>query len=103
VLAINRRAPGAQSERTASSRRGKDGQTILFAAEQRAHFRVVLDQIGFYDALRDLVPLGVASRTPSVLVVRAGVTCRTELRGIHRLREEDPGRVRIGHPARVGR
>ncbi|MBM3359614.1 MAG: hypothetical protein FJY54_18070 [Betaproteobacteria bacterium] len=50
----------------------KDGHTILFAQNSALTFRAVLDpQSVAYDALRDLVPLGMTSRSPSVLVVRS--------------------------------
>src|SRR3982074_118164 len=50
----------------------KDGHTILFAQNSALTFRAVLDpQSASYNALRDLVPLGIASRTATVLVARA--------------------------------
>jgi len=71
VLSINR--PGAAGAVGTNSvvQVRKGGPTILFAQNSALTFRAVLDpQSATYDALRDLVPLGTASRTPSLLVVR---------------------------------
>jgi len=100
VLLTNR--PGAGGAIGASSviQAKKDGQTILFAPNSALTFRVVVEpQSVSYDPLRDLVPLGVASRTPSVLVVRTGtdVPYRSFAEFIDYARK-NPGRVRIGHP-----
>ena len=89
VLAINR--PGAGGAVAAASvvQAKKDGQTILFAQNSALTFRVVLDpQSASYDPRRDLVPLGIASRTPSVLV-GAQRRALQKLRGACRLREEE--------------
>ena len=63
VLAINRpRGGGTVGANTVVQAR-KDGYTILFAQNSALTFRAVLDpQSVSYDALRDLVPLGIASR-----------------------------------------
>ena len=100
VLAINRPGAGGAIGANSVVQARKDGQTILFAQNSALTFRVVLDPHSVpYDALRDLVPLGVASRTPSVLVVRSGsdVPYRSFAEFIDYSRK-NPGRVRIGHP-----
>jgi tripartite-type tricarboxylate transporter receptor subunit TctC len=98
VLAVNR--PGAGGAVGASSvvLARKDGHTILFAQNSALTFRAVLDpQSATYDALRDLVPLGTASRTPSILVVRGDAPFRTFSELIEHAKK-NPGQVRIGHP-----
>ena len=98
VLAINR--PGAGGAVAAASvvQAKKDGQTILFAQNSALTFRVVLDpQSVKYDALRDLVPLGVTSRTPSVLVVRSDAPYKSFAELID-YAKKNPGQARIGHP-----
>lgn len=98
VLAINR--PGAGGVVGASSvvQARKDGQTILFAQNSALTFRAVLDsQTVSYDALRDLVPLGIASRTPSVLVVRSDAPYKSFAQLID-YSKKSPGKARIGHP-----
>jgi tripartite-type tricarboxylate transporter receptor subunit TctC len=98
VLPVNR--PGAGGAVGASSvvLARKDGHTILFAQNSALTFRAVLEpQSVTYDALRDLVPLGTASRTPSILVVRGDAPFRTFSELIEHAKK-NPGQVRIGHP-----
>ena len=76
----------------------KDGHTILFAQNSALTFRPVLEPLSVsYDTARDLVPLGISSRTPSVLVVRGDAPYRTLAELIEHAKKY-PGSVRIGHP-----
>jgi len=98
VLAINR--PGAGGAVGAGSvvLAKRDGHTILFAQNSALTFRAVLDApSATYDSLRDLVPLGTASRTPSILVVRGDAPFRTFAELVEHAKK-NPGQVRIGHP-----
>jgi tripartite-type tricarboxylate transporter receptor subunit TctC len=98
VIPVNR--PGAGGAVAASSvvQAKKDGQTLLFAQNSALTFRVVLEpQSVSYDPLRDLVPLGVSSRTPSVLVVRSDAPYKT-FGELVDYAKKNPGQVRIGHP-----
>jgi tripartite-type tricarboxylate transporter receptor subunit TctC len=98
VIAVNR--PGAGGALAASSvvQAKKDGQTLLFAQNSALTFRVVLDpKSATYDPLRDLLPLGVASRTPSVLVVRSDAPYKSFAELVD-YAKKNPGQVRIGHP-----
>jgi len=98
VVVINR--PGAGGALGANSvvHARKDGHMVLFAQNSALTFRPALDpQSVAYDALRDLVPLGIASRTPSVLVVRGDAPYRNLAELIEYSRKK-PGQVRIGHP-----
>jgi tripartite-type tricarboxylate transporter receptor subunit TctC len=58
---------------------------------------VIEPQSAAYDTVRDLVPLGISSRTPSVLVVRSDAPYRTLAELIEHAKRE-PGSVRVGHP-----
>jgi tripartite-type tricarboxylate transporter receptor subunit TctC len=50
----------------------KDGHTILLTNNAALVFRAVLDpKVATYDPLKDLTPLGLAMRSPSILVVGA--------------------------------
>src|SRR5258706_14105943 len=72
VLSINRPGAGGLIGTNGVVQARKDGHTILFAQNSALSFRAVLDpQSVTYDVLRDLVPLGTASRTPTILVVRS--------------------------------
>ncbi len=60
VLSINRPGAGGAVGAHSVVQAKKDGQTILFAQNSALTFRAVLDpQAVSYDALRDLVPLGI--------------------------------------------
>ena len=98
VLTVNR--PGAGGALGANSvvQARKDGHTLLFAQNSALTFRAVLDpQSVTYDALRDLAPLGIASRTPSVLVVRGDAPYRNFAEWIETSKKK-PGQMRVGHP-----
>ena len=98
VLAINRPGAGGAVGANSVVQARKDGHTILFAQNGALTFRAVLDpQSVTYDALRDLVPLGIASRTPSVLVVRSDAPYRNFAELIE-YSKKNPGQVRVGHP-----
>jgi tripartite-type tricarboxylate transporter receptor subunit TctC len=98
VVSINRPGAGGAGGTNGVVQARKDGHTILFAQNSALTFRAVLDpQSVTYDALRDLVPLGTASRTPSILVVRSDAPYRNFSQLIE-YSKKNPGRVRIGHP-----
>jgi tripartite-type tricarboxylate transporter receptor subunit TctC len=98
VIVVNR--PGAGGAVAASSvvQAKKDGQTLLFAQNSALTFRVVLEpQSASYDPLRDLTPLGVSSRTPSVLAVRSDAPYKNFAELVE-YAKKNPGQMRIGHP-----
>jgi tripartite-type tricarboxylate transporter receptor subunit TctC len=98
VLSINRPGAGGTVGTNGVVHARKDGHTILFAQNSALTFRAVLDpQSVTYDALRDLVPLGIASRTPLILVVRSDAPYRNFAELIDYSKKK-PGQVRIGHP-----
>ncbi len=98
VLSINRPGAGGVVGTNGVVQARKDGHTILFAQNGALTFRAVLDpQSVTYDVLRDLVPLGTASRTPTILVVRSNAPYRTFAELIE-YSKKNPGRARIGHP-----
>ena len=98
VLAINRPGAGGAVGTNSVVQARKDGHTILFAQNGALTFRAVLDpQSVTYDALRDLVPLGIASRTPSILTVRSDAPYRTFAELIE-YSKKNASPVRMGHP-----
>ena len=98
VVVINRPGAGGAVGTNNVVQARKDGHTILFAQNSALTLRAVLDpQSVTYDPLRDLVPLGVASRTPSVLVVRSDAPYRNFAELIEHAKK-NPGQVRLGHP-----
>ena len=98
VAVINRPGAGGAVGTNSVVQAKRDGHTVLFAQNSALTIRAVLDpQSVSYDALRDLVPLGIASRTPSLLVVRSDAPYRTFAELIEYSKKK-PGSVRIGHP-----
>jgi tripartite-type tricarboxylate transporter receptor subunit TctC len=98
VVAINRPGAGGAVAAASVAQAKKDGQTLLFAQNSALTFRVVLDPQGAnYDPLRDLVPLGLTSRTPTMLVVRSDAPYKTFAELVD-YAKKNPGKVRIGHP-----
>jgi tripartite-type tricarboxylate transporter receptor subunit TctC len=98
VAVTNRPGAGGALGTNAVVQAKKDGQTILFAQNSALTFRPVIEpQSVSYDTGRDLLPLGISSRTPSVLAVRSEAPYRTLAELLEHARK-DPGSVRIGHP-----
>jgi tripartite-type tricarboxylate transporter receptor subunit TctC len=98
VLVVNRPGSGGTIGANVVVQSAKNGQTILFAQNSALTLRPVLDPRSVpYDPLRDLVPLAIASRTPSVLVVRSDAPYKS-LAELIEYAKKRPGQVRIGHP-----
>ena len=98
VLVVNRPGAGGVVGAAAVAQARKDGQTILFAQNSALTFRPALEpQAVSYDAQKDLAPLGITSRTPSVLVVRSDAPYRSFAELVEFARK-NPGQVRVGHP-----
>ncbi len=98
VLAVNRPGAGGAVGAASVVQAKKDGQTILFAQNSALTFRPAVDpQSVSYDVQKDLVPLGISSRTPSVLVVRSDAPYRSFAELID-FAKKNPGQVRVGHP-----
>ncbi|MEO6407808.1 MAG: tripartite tricarboxylate transporter substrate binding protein [Burkholderiaceae bacterium] len=98
VVVTNRPGAGGALGTNTVVQSKKDGQTILFAPNSALTFRPVIEpQAVSYDTARDLLPLGISSRTPSMLVVRSDAVYGTLAELIEHAKKE-PGSVRIGHP-----
>jgi tripartite-type tricarboxylate transporter receptor subunit TctC len=76
----------------------KDGYTLLFTQSAALTIRRVLEpQAANYDPARDLAPLGITTRTPSILVVRKDALFHNFQELIAQAKKA-PGSVRIGTP-----
>jgi tripartite-type tricarboxylate transporter receptor subunit TctC len=76
----------------------KDGYTILFTQNSALTIRRVLEpQAANYDPHKDLVPLGITTRSPSILVVRKDAPYNTFQEMIAHAKKA-PGSIRIGNP-----
>ena len=96
VVAVNRPGAGGSLAVDSVVRAGKDGYTILLSQNGALTFRRVLEpQAVSYDPARNLTPLGLAIRTPSVLAVQGESPFRTFAEMIDYARK-NPGKLRIG-------
>lgn len=98
VLVVNR--PGAGGALGADSvvKANKDGYTIGFTMNAALTFRRVLDpQTATYDPMKDITPLGLAMRTPSIVAVRSDLPYRN-FAELVAYAKANPGKVRIGTP-----
>lgn len=98
VLPVNRPGAGGAVGAASVAQAPKNGQTILFAQNGALTFRPAVEPASVsYDAQKDFVPLGISSRTPSVLVVRSDAPYKTFAELVDFARKH-PGQVRVGHP-----
>lgn len=75
----------------------KDGYTLLFTQNSPLTIRRVLEPAAAsYDPLRELTPLAITTRTPSVLVVRKEAPFDT-FQEMVAYAKKNPGKVRIGN------
>jgi tripartite-type tricarboxylate transporter receptor subunit TctC len=96
VLVSNRPGAGGAIGVQAVIAAKKDGSTILFAQNGVLTIRRVLEpQAASFDPLRDLTPLGLTTRTPSILVVRSESPFHNFQQFIAQAKKA-PGSVRIG-------
>ena len=82
----------------------KDGYTILFTQNSPLTIRRVLEPAtANYDPLKELTPLAITTRTPSVLVVRKDAPYQS-FQQLVAYAKRNPGRIRIGNagPASSG-
>ncbi len=104
ITVVNR--PGAGGSLGAQSviRAPKDGYTMLYAQNGPLTIRRVIDpQSANYDPLVDLTPLGLTTRSPSVLVVRKDAPFKT-LKEMIAYAPKAPNGLRVGNagPGSVG-
>jgi len=98
MLIVNR--PGAGGALGADSvvKANKDGYTIGFTMNAALTFRRVLDpQTATYDPMRDITPLGLAMRTPSIVAVRSDLPYKS-FAELVAYAKANPGKIRIGTP-----
>jgi len=75
----------------------KDGYTVLFTQNSPLTIRRVLEpQAAAYDPLRELTPLAITTRTPSVLVVNKDAPFDS-FQAMVAYAKKNPGKVRIGN------
>jgi tripartite-type tricarboxylate transporter receptor subunit TctC len=74
----------------------KDGNTIILTNNAALVYRAILEpQVASYDPLKDLTPLALAMRSPSILVVGGEQPFKTFGEMVEHAKK-NPGKVRVG-------
>jgi tripartite-type tricarboxylate transporter receptor subunit TctC len=96
VLVINRPGAGGALGTEAVVKAPKDGYTLLYTTNATLSFRRVIEPATTpYDAFKDLVPLGLATRGPNVLAVRSDQPYKN-FSELLEFAKKNPGKVRFG-------
>jgi len=98
IVAQNRPGAGSALGTDLVVKAKKDGYTILITNNASLIARRILDPATApYDPFNDLVPLGMAFRTPTVLAVGSDSPFR-DFAGMIEFAKGNPGKVRLGTP-----
>ena len=96
VIPVNRPGAGGALGTDSVVKAAKDGHTILITINAALTFRRVLDpQNVKYDPLKDLTPLGLTTRIPSILAVRDDLPYKNFAEMVE-YEKKNPGTVRAG-------
>lgn len=104
ITVINRPGAGGSLGTQSVIRAPKDGYTLLYAQNSPLTIRRVIEpEAANYDPLKDLTPLGLTTRSPSVLVVRKDAPFKT-LKDMIAYGPKAPNGLRVGNagPGSVG-
>ncbi|MCK9512173.1 MAG: tripartite tricarboxylate transporter substrate binding protein [Pigmentiphaga sp.] len=97
IVISNMPGAGGSIGTQAVVRAPNDGYTLLYAQNSPLTIRRVIDPVNNdYDPLKDLTPLGLATRTPSILVARADAPF-ADFKEMVALAKAKPGTLRIGN------
>lgn len=98
VVPVNRPGAGGSLATGSVVKAPKDGYTILFVQNGALTFRPVLDRQAVpYEALKDLTPLGLSTRIPTVLTVRGDAPFKN-FNELVEFSKKNPGKMRVGVP-----
>lgn len=104
ITVVNRPGAGGSLGTQSVIRAPKDGYTLLFAQNSPLTIRRVIEpEAASYDPLKDLVPLALTTRSPSVLVVQKDAPFKS-FQDLVAQAGKTPDGVRIGNagPGSVG-
>ncbi len=98
IIVINRPGAGGVIATDSVVKAPRDGYTLLFAQNPALTYRPVMEaQTVPYDAIKDLTPLGITSRSPLVLAVRGDASHRS-FKELVDLAKTKRGQLRLGTP-----
>jgi tripartite-type tricarboxylate transporter receptor subunit TctC len=96
VVAVNRPGAGGAVGTDSVVKAAKDGYTIVLANNAALTFRRILEPENVaYDPVKDLVPLGLSSRIPSVIAVAPDAPYRSFAEMVA-YAKRNPDKVRVG-------
>jgi tripartite-type tricarboxylate transporter receptor subunit TctC len=96
VVAINRPGGGMTIGTDSVVKAKKDGYTILLTTNAAlVSNRILNPETASYDALKDLTPLGLSTRTPIVIAVRQDALYKS-FGELVEFAKKNPGKVRMG-------
>ena len=96
VVPVNRPGAGGALGTDVAVKAPKDGYTLVLTNNAALVFRSIMDpKSANYDPFRDLTPLALAMRSPSVLVAGAGAPFK-DFKEMIAYARANPGKVRIG-------
>lgn len=96
IVPVNRPGAGGALGTDSVVKAAKDGYTILLANNAALTYRRVLDPENvLYDASKDLTPLGLATRIPSIIAIRDDAPFRSFGEMVE-YSKKNPGKVRVG-------
>jgi tripartite-type tricarboxylate transporter receptor subunit TctC len=96
VIPINRPGGGGAVGTEAVVKAKNDGYTITLTNNAALIYRSIMDPKNVtYDPLRDLTPLGLAMRSPTVIAVRGDAPYKSFAQLVE-YSKKNPGKVRIG-------
>jgi tripartite-type tricarboxylate transporter receptor subunit TctC len=98
VIVINRPGAGGVIGTDSVVKAPRDGYTLLFTQNPSLTYRPVMEpKTVSYDAIKDLTPLGMTSRSPLMLTVRGEAPYRT-FKELVDFAKAKPAQVRLGNP-----
>jgi tripartite-type tricarboxylate transporter receptor subunit TctC len=96
VVPVNKPGAGGALGTQQVVQAAKDGYTIVIANNAALVYRAILEpKVASYDPFKDLTPLGLAMRSPSILAVNSKQPYKT-FKEMVEYAKKNPGSVRIG-------
>ena len=96
IVPINRPGAGGALGTDVAVKAAKDGYTLVLTNNAALVFRSILDpKSANYDPFADLTPLGLAMRSPSILVAGVGAPFKN-FKEMVDYAKANPGKVRVG-------